>query len=53
VGYWKSRHADAVKRNVNLQAKLDQAKAEIRKLKDERFEKQSASDRSNQLDDPQ
>ena len=57
VGYWKSRHADAVKRNVKLQAELDQAKAEIRQLKDERFgkqsEKQSASDRSNQLDDPQ
>ena len=30
VGYWKSRHADAVKRNVKLQAELDQAKAEIR-----------------------
>lgn len=57
VGYWKSRHADAVKRNVKLQAELDQAKAEIRQLKDERFgkqsEKQSASDRSNHLDDPQ
>jgi transposase len=57
VGYWKSRHADTVKRNVKLQAELDQAKAEIRQLKDERFgkqsEKQSASDRSNQLDDPQ
>ena len=57
VGYWKSRHADAVKRNVKLQAELDQAKAEIRQLKGERFgkqsEKQSASDRSNQLDDPQ
>lgn len=57
VGYWKSRHADAVKRNVKLQAELDQAKAEIRQLKDERFgkrsEKQSTSDRSNRLDDPQ
>ena len=57
VGYWKSRHADAVQRNVKLQAELDQAKAEIRQLKDERFgkqsEKQSAADRSNQLDDPQ
>ena len=39
VGYWKSRHADAVKRNVKLQAELDQAKAEIRQLKDERFGK--------------
>lgn len=56
VGYWKSRHADAVKRNIQLQAELDQAKAEIRQLKAERFgkqsEKQSAADRSNQLDDP-
>jgi len=57
VGYWKSRHADAVKRNVKLQAKLDQAKAAIRQLKAERFgkqsEKQSTTDRSNDLDDPQ
>ena len=57
VGYWKSRHADAVQRNVKLQAELDQAKAEIRQLKSERFgkrsEKQSSSDRSNQLIDPQ
>jgi transposase len=57
VGYWKSRHADAVKRNVKLQAELDQARAEIRQLKAERFgkqsEKQSTTDRSNDLDDPQ
>ena len=57
VGYWKSRHADAVQRNVKLQAELDQAKAEIRQLKSERFgkrsEKQSSTDRSNQLIDPQ
>ena len=32
VGYWKSRHADAVKRIVILQAELDQAKAEIRRV---------------------
>ena len=57
VGYWKSRHADSVKRNIKLQAELDQAQAKIRQLKAERFgkqsEKQSRSDRSNQLDDPQ
>ncbi len=57
AGYWKSRHADAVQRNLQLQAELEQAKAEIRQLKAERFgkqsEKQSALDRSNQLDDPQ
>lgn len=57
VGYWKSLHARAVERNSKLQAELDQSKAEIRQLKSERFgkqsEKQSASDRSNHLDDPQ
>ena len=57
VAYWKSRHADAVQRNVKLQTELDQAKAEIRQLKAERFgkrsEKQSSTDRSNQLSDPQ
>jgi len=56
VGYWKSMHARAVDRNTKLQAELDQAKAEIRQLKAERFgkqsEKQSATDRSNDLDDP-
>ena len=55
VGYWKSRHADAVRKNVKLQAELDQAKAEIRQLKAERFgkksEKQSAADRSHDLSD--
>ena len=57
AGYWKSRHADAVQRNILLQAELEQAQAEIRQLKAERFgkqsEKQSATDRSNQLADPQ
>ena len=36
VGYWKSRHADAVERNTKLQAELDEAKAEIRQLRVER-----------------
>jgi len=57
VGYWKSRHADAVKRNQKLQEELDRANAEIRKLKADQFgrksEKQSSADRSNDLDDPQ
>jgi len=57
VGYWKSMHARAVQRNTKLQAELDQAQAEIRQLKAERFgkqsEKQSTVDRSNDLDDPQ
>lgn len=56
VGYWKGMHARAVERNTKLQAELDQAKAEIRQLKAERFgkqsEKRSAIDRSNDLDDP-
>ena len=56
VGYWKSRHADAVERNTKLQAELDEAKAKIRQLKAEHFgkktEKQSASDRTNRLNDP-
>jgi transposase len=49
-------HARAVERNVQLQAELDLARAEIRELKAERFgkstEKQSVSDRTNQLTDP-
>ena len=57
VGYWKSRHADVLKKNVLLQAELDQAKAEIRQLKAERFgktsEKQNKVDRSNDLADRQ
>ncbi len=57
VAYWKSMHARAVDRNTKLQAELDSAKAEIRQLKAERFgkqsEKQSATDRSNDLDDLQ
>ena len=57
AGYWKSRHADAVKRNKKLQEELDEANAEIRKLKADLFgrksERQSSRDRSNHLDDPQ
>ena len=56
VGYWKSMHARAVEGNTKLKAELDEAKAEIRQLKSERFgkqsEKQSSTDRSNDLDDP-
>ena len=36
VGYWKSRHADAVQRNVKLQAELDQAPSSPRQLPDRR-----------------
>ena len=57
VGYWKNQHARSVERNTKLHGELDQAQAEIRQLKAERFgkqsEKQSATDRSNHLDDPQ
>lgn len=57
VGYWKSRHADVKNKNVLVQAELDQAKAETRQLKAERFgkssEKQKKVDRSNDLADPQ
>lgn len=56
VGYWKSRHADAVKRNEQLAEELRQAKGEIRTLRDERFgrksEKATPTDRSNDLVDP-
>ncbi len=41
VGYWKSRHVDAVERSTKLKAELDEAKAEIRQLTAERFGKQS------------
>lgn len=56
VGYWKSRHADAVKRNEQLAEELRQAKGEIRTLRDEQFgrksEKATQTDRSNDLLDP-
>jgi len=57
VGYWKSMHARAVQRNTTLKAERDEAQAEIRQLKAERFgkqsEKRSAVDRSNRLNDPE
>jgi len=37
VGYWKSMHARAIERNTKLQSELEDAKAEIRQLKAERF----------------
>jgi regulator of replication initiation timing len=56
VGYWQSMHARAVERNTKQQSELEEAKAQIRQLKAEHFgkktEKQSASDRTNRLDDP-
>ena len=57
VGYWKSRHADVVERKTKLQAELNEAKAEIRQLRDERFgkksEKKYGTDRTSRLEDPQ
>jgi transposase len=56
AGYWRSRHADAVQRIAVLEQENQQLKGEIRKLQAEQFgrrsEKQSASDRSNELEDP-
>jgi transposase len=53
VGYWKSRHADAVQKNARLEEELAAARAEIRQLKADRFGKRSEKlDRSNTLDDP-
>jgi transposase len=56
AGYWQSRHADAVRRIAALEQENEQLRGENRKLQAERFgrrsEKHSASDRSNELDDP-
>jgi transposase len=56
AGYWRSRHADAVRRIAALEQENEQLHGEVRKLQAERFgrgsEKQSGSDRSNELEDP-
>lgn len=56
VGYWKSRHAAAVKRIGELEREVEQLRGENRKLRAELFgrksEKPASADRSNQLDDP-
>src|SRR5450755_2342570 len=56
AGYWQSRHADAVRRIGALEQEIEQLRGDNRKLQAERFgrrsEKQSGSDRSNELDDP-
>jgi transposase len=56
AGYWRSRHADAVRRIAALEQENEQLRGEVRKLQAEHFgrrcEKQSASDRSNELEDP-
>jgi transposase len=56
VGYWKSRHADAVQRIERLQDELEETRAENRKLQDRLFGRRSekkSKDRSNHLEDPQ
>jgi transposase len=56
AGYWRSRHADAVRRLTALEQENEQLRGEVRKLQAERFgrrsEKQAGCDRSNELDDP-
>jgi transposase len=57
VGYWKSRHADAVKRIEQLKDELHQSQGQVRSLQDKLFgrktEKSAPSDRSNELFDPE
>jgi len=57
VGYWKSRHRDALHRVTELEQKVEQLEGEKRQLKADLFgrrtETTSRSDRSNNLDDPQ
>src|SRR5450432_570628 len=56
AGYWRSRHADALRRIAAQEQENEQLRGEIRKLQAERFgrrsEKQSGSNRSHELDDP-
>lgn len=56
AGYWRSRHADAVSRIAAMDQENELLRGEVRKLRAERFgrrsEKQSGTDRSNELDDP-
>jgi transposase len=56
AGYWKSQHAAARERLGKLTKENQQLQGELRQLRAECFgrssEKQAATDRSNQLDDP-
>ena|SRR3990170_852851 len=56
VGYWRSRHADAVRRNEQLAEELRQSQGQVRALQDKLFgrksEKPTRTDRSNDLFDP-
>jgi transposase len=57
VGYWKSRHRDALGRATALEQKVEQLEGEKRQLQADLFGRRSESrplnDRSNYLDDPQ
>ena len=57
VGYWKSRHRDALGRVTALEQKVEQLEGEKRQLQADLFgrrsETQPRNDRSNDLDDPQ
>src|SRR5437762_47184 len=56
AGFWKGMHAQASRRIAALSQQVEQLQGENRKLQSQAFgrksEKQSASDRSNALDDP-
>jgi len=57
VGYWKSRHADALQRIEQLKEELHQSQGQVRALRGKLFgrksEKSARSDRSNDLFDPE
>jgi transposase len=57
VGYWKSRHRDALLRIAALEQKIEQLEGEKRQLQADLFGRRSETkplnDRSNHLDDPQ
>ena len=57
VGYWKSRHRDALKRVAALEQKVEQLEGEKRQLQADLFGRRSETtplkDRFNHLDDPQ
>src|SRR5271169_4543448 len=57
VGYWKSRHRDALGRVTALEQRVEQLEGEKRQLQADLFgrrsEAQAGKDRSNDLDDPE
>ena len=57
VGYWKSRHRDALDRVAASEQKVEQLEGEKRQLQADLFGRRSearpGNDRSNDLDDPQ